>query len=109
MFLKNTTALAKKVCPTLRDPASDCGASSRNLGHTFLAISVFKTFGKQQKIRFFAKILKMFLPCFGSCGSSMESSRGLMRAPMTHAFRHIPAKMTFAPLQPKVSTRCHSN
>ena len=33
----------------------------------------------------------------------MESSRGLMRAPMTHAFRHMPAKMTFAPFQPKVS------
>ena len=33
----------------------------------------------------------------------MESSRGLMRAPMTQAFRHIPAKMTFAPFQSYVS------
>ena len=36
----NYTGLAKKVCPRLRDPASDCGASSRNPGHTFLATSV---------------------------------------------------------------------
>ena len=33
------TERAKKVCPKLRDSASACGASSSNLGHTFLAIS----------------------------------------------------------------------
>ena len=49
------------------------------------------------------KTLKIFHPCFGSSGSLMVSSRGLMRAPMTQAFRHIPANMTFAPFQPKVS------
>ena len=35
----NYTGLAKKVCPRLRDPASDCGDKFAQLGKTFLAIS----------------------------------------------------------------------
>ena len=31
-----TTELAKRVCPRLRDSASDWGASARNLGQTFM-------------------------------------------------------------------------
>ena len=38
---RSSTELAKKVCPRLRDSSSGRGASSHNLGHTFLAISVY--------------------------------------------------------------------
>ena len=35
-----STEVAKKVCPRLRDSASDCGGELSNLGHTFFAITV---------------------------------------------------------------------